>query len=129
MQASADKPMIVHYVSRDKFTTGYINFMKTVMVEYDHYFITAAKGFALNPIKDARIVYTVHDRDLCFSKEIRNLLEKSRMFIISGCGLAYLTAFLPQNILDKTFFHFWGNDFYRLRTPVIHGGRPHPNIL
>lgn len=47
------------------------------------------------------------------------------MFIMSRCGIAHCAALLSDDILKKTYFHFWGTDFYGLRTSVIHDGKSH----
>ena len=47
---------IVHVVHRDKFTSGYINFMKTEMGN-ENIFITLKDGFELSLVDEENIYY------------------------------------------------------------------------
>lgn len=112
------KEMIVHIIFRDKFTSGYINFMEMVMPEYQHVYMLSSAGFKLKLVEDANIIYIRQLSDWYKNKALKRSLIQADKIIISGVfgTETGLTLFYPQ-LLKKTYLHFWGNDFYRLRDP------------
>lgn len=50
------KPLIVHIISGDKFASGYVNFMKMKMTEWEHSFFVRDIGFELKFINLEQII-------------------------------------------------------------------------
>lgn len=107
---------IVHFVSRDKFTSGYINFMKIKMRDYEHSFIILSKGFPLSLIDENSIYYIKDFKKIRKAADIMNELQKCDIVIVSGVwfDVQYALNQLSNRILHKTYLHFWGGDFYFL---------------
>lgn len=101
--------IIVHVVHRDKFTSGYINFMKKYMTEYEHYFIVlhGAQNFV-----DVNNIFFIQDyRKL--SEMAKNVLNICNLIVFSGVFDSLdLLVKLPTNLLRKTYLHFWGAEIY-----------------
>ena len=105
------KDLIVHLLHNDKFTNGYINFMLHYFDDYDHFF--ALELPALSNLNCKNVYYTksLHS----FQSDIL-LIDKMYMaskIIASGvfnCVDGLLM--LDSNILNKTYLHFWGGDYY-----------------
>lgn len=102
---------ITHVINRDKFTKGYIEFMKLYMDEYCHCFIVENRREKL-AIKNQEKIYYI-DNFSIISIELLDLLEESDLVIISGVfNSIQLLIKLPNLIRKKTLLHFWGGDFY-----------------
>lgn len=113
------KKTIVHVVTRDKFTSGYINFMKQMVQEYQHCFVLRNVGFDLKLVDDEYVYCLENDSDLRKRKDVKKLLCEADLIVASGFfELALEVSLLPKAILNKTYVHFWGGDFYRYRTPL-----------
>ncbi len=103
---------IVHVVHRDKFTSGYINFMKTEMGS-ENIFITLKDGFELSLVDEENIYYIENYPDCRRNSQILRILEESNLIIFTGIFDSLgLLRFLPRHILKKTYLQFWGGDFY-----------------
>lgn len=108
--------LIVHYVKKEKFTSGYIFYMHKIMQSYRHVFIIDDKTIIKSNVGEAEIIFISHDKKILTNKDIKKVLDKCDKFIVSG--VFYNTKFmpfLPNRILKKTYLHFWGGDFYDLR--------------
>ncbi len=115
MENNQNKQKIVHIIKRDKFTEGYINFMKYDMDSYEHYFITR-KGDEMNLINEAHVYYTREDKEILSDKKLRELLKSCDQIVISGFFYYYKVCCLfPNALMKKTYIQFWGGDFYRFR--------------
>lgn len=107
---------IVHFISRDKFTSGYINFMKLKMADYKHSFIISSNGFPLSLIDEEAVYYIDDFKKIRSQINIINELLTCDLLIVSGVWSDARQALnrLPKHILKKTYLHFWGGDFYFL---------------
>lgn len=113
---------IVHVVAHDKFTAGYINFMKICMKEYDHIFIVSnysamgSEGVKGRLIDERNVIRWSTLKEIAFGKEIRNVLLDCDKVILSGffC-MEEFCVFWPGKIFKKAYIHLWGGDFYELR--------------
>ncbi|MBR0256351.1 MAG: TDP-N-acetylfucosamine:lipid II N-acetylfucosaminyltransferase [Synergistaceae bacterium] len=120
--------IIVHIIARDKFTAGYIEFMKICFPEYEHHFFTAASGFPINMFNYDNIHYYNHQREMFFNPSYRKLLRECGKIIISGIWLSakFKALMLASGLVRKTYLHFWGGDFYgwrNVRYSLIHPRR------
>lgn len=116
---------IVHVVAHDKFTAGYINFMKMCMKEYDHAFIvsnnkaTQDGGIEGKLIDEVNVVVWSSYMEIAFGKKIRDMLLACDKVILSGFfGMEEICTCWPGSVFKKTYIHFWGGDFYELRYPI-----------
>lgn len=105
---------IVHIIYRDKFTDGYINFMNNYLSEYNHLFYTTDRGFDLKVTSDGKVIFLNSYNDLN-NKENKSTLKSADIIIISGFFFVnQMKVFFNKKILNKTYFHLWGADFYCL---------------
>ncbi|MBD5134534.1 MAG: TDP-N-acetylfucosamine:lipid II N-acetylfucosaminyltransferase [Lachnospiraceae bacterium] len=107
---------IVHIVNRDKFTAGYINFMEYYMKDYSHLFITLKTDKELDVLNINNVIYIESYKCLIRNGEIRKSFEDA--YKIIGTGIFGMEKYLirfPDSILKKTYFQFWGGDFYMYR--------------
>ena len=119
-----EKDKIAHIVSRDKFTSGYINFMKLKFPQYEHSFFIRDTGFPLHLV-DMEHVVLYHPVPVRFfqsaeahvehGKEILKMLAEAKMIVISGFWVQQEVLRWPQALWDKTYIQFWGGDFYGFR--------------
>lgn len=107
---------IVHIVAVDKFTAGYINFMKTYMTKQHHCFIVQKREYKLD-LADSDNMYWITDyKELHTDYRIKRLLLESIQIIVSGLFESRTAVSLfEKELLQKTYIHFWGADFYDLR--------------
>lgn len=111
--------MVIHIILRDKFTNGYIKFMETQFHSYDHIFFTKKSNAYLIENIEHCPVYEVDDWfDLIKNNKYFKLLKFADKIIISGIGISIKTivGFILSNLIYKTYFHFWGGDFYCYRS-------------
>lgn len=112
-------PIIVHIVHRDKFTSGYINYMNETFPQYDHRFVLHANGFPLDLRINEGLLYVGSFNCLAHGDYYR-LLKSASKIIVTGVFLyRECLAFLHKKIIKKTFLHFWGGDFYFAREKGI----------
>lgn len=112
------KHRVLHIVTNDKFTVGYVNFMKIKMPAWDHFFIISKvperSGFV-----DLENIYFIEGSQIIqASLKIKKLARESDQIIISGAFDCWKIGLLfGIKDLNKTFLHFWGGDFYGLGKP------------
>lgn len=108
---------IVHMVKNDKFTIGYINFMKLIMTEWQHYFVVLG-GIDENALINCdNIIILKSHKELIYNKDICKLLNHCQKIIVTGVFDSEKWMFFKnKKILNKTFLHFWGGDFYGFRS-------------
>lgn len=106
---------VCHIVFRDKFTSGYINFMKLNFKEYTNIFLVRNKGFDLKLTNENNVFYYDSSRDIIKNRVIRNYMYKCDKIIVSGVFGGEMMFFYSPVLLRKAYFHFWGGDFYSLR--------------
>lgn len=106
---------ILHIICKEKFTTGYINFMKIKMTGYKHFFAVIG-GFEneVHLIDNENVICLESYADLRSNTKIRGLIKDVDKIVISGVWVGDMGIY-PQTILDKVYLHFWGGDFYDLR--------------
>lgn len=104
---------VVHIICRDKFTSGYINFMKINFKEFKHIFFVNINDYSLD-ITDSQNVFELrHYSAINRNAEYRKMLHDSDAIIVSGFfGPAAATFFWNTRMLKKTYIQFWGGDFY-----------------
>lgn len=114
--------MIIHIISHGVFANGYIRFMISQFKELDQVFFTK---------KDTTGKYKIYLTAGCELHEIAGvseivgkdeyleLCQKAEKIVISGvfsiCDIDGLQGLIEKKMLHKTFFHFWGGDFYCYR--------------
>ena len=111
---------IVHVVYRDKFTNGYLRFMVSQFREYDHVFFTQTGKYAVNNTDIDQCFELDHLQDLTNNRSYLNILKSADKIIISGVWISarVMAGLLKANLIKKTFFFFWGGDFYCYRKPT-----------
>lgn len=108
------KKICAHIIIRDKFTSGYINFLKRFDLGWNHFFFTFDKDYSLNLINDDN-VYIVKDYKTILSDH-KDLLNKADRIIIAAFFDEALELFnMPKDLWNKTYIQFWGGDIYRFR--------------
>lgn len=118
---------IVHIITNDKFTNGYINFMKSFMKEYEHFYLVAGWSKTNTSIDESTLVDTNNvirygGVELIYSSSILALLKESDLIVISGCfGFERMIYSWPQYLFKKVYFHLWGGDFYQVRNKISWG--------
>lgn len=112
------KQMIAHFVTHDKFTVGYMLFMKKCFPRYHHIFFTT-DGVYRDRVSEIEDAFLIHNCAWCFSQpESMKILEKAKKVIYTGVFNRKLLNYMPKIILNKSYFHFWGGDFYSFRDPA-----------
>lgn len=109
---------ILHIVSGDKFTSGYINFMKKY-IKREQQFLIIGKEYKYFFYDNENIEIVDRGRDLIQRKENREKIYGAVKIIISGVfdDVTYI-ALYRNKILKKVYLHFWGGDFYCLRDKI-----------
>lgn len=111
---------ILHIIVRDKFTAGYINFMKMHMTGYRHYFVTFASDQTLRLVDNDNVLYICHHSEILKNKNVRRLLFQSDQIIVSGLfNFQMYLGLFPNCIIRKIYIQFWGGDLYgMLKAPI-----------
>lgn len=107
---------IIHIINRDRFATDYIEFMRVHFPQYEHCFILLKVGAALDLDRYDDIYYVDHYKELRFDQKIHNMLIDCTKIIVSGVwDMTEYLYLCGRKILSKTYFQFWGGDFYKFR--------------
>lgn len=108
---------ILHYIYRDKFTSGYINFMKIYMKSWNHVFITtSSREYPLNTINQDDVIVINNCDQLLFDSKVLDLVYECDQFIVSGIfTMNHVFRAFNEFVLKKVYLHFWGLDFYAYR--------------
>ena len=111
---------IVHVISNEKFTNGYVSLMKNFLTEYEHHFViyNVNNNLRLEPdMQSGNYIYPISiKRELLTDKKIISLLEECDKVILSGLNrIQVYGVFWSRKIWKKTYMQFWGGDFYRYR--------------
>ena len=113
-----DEGYILHIVCGDKFTSGYVNFMKKY-IKREQRFLIIGNEYKYSFYDNENIEIVDRGRDLIRRKENRKKINGSVKIIISGVfGGATYIALYRNKILKKVYLHFWGGDFYCLRDKI-----------
>ena len=114
--------MIIHIISRDKFTNDYIRFMISQFKEIDHIFFTNKNTTGLHKIYPATgcELYEIGGiSEIAGKDEYLEMCRNAEKIVISGvfnlCDIDGLNSLIEKKLLHKTFFQFWGGDFYCYR--------------
>ncbi len=113
---STDSKKIVHIVHNDKFTAGYINFMKLYYADYENAFIVNNK--ISNILSDEKDVFIINNHLFHLPQNIKNKLNEADLVVFSGFFNIKLILSLMKcgsNIINKTVVQFWGGDFYHFK--------------
>lgn len=111
-----DKRVIVHIINRTTFATDYIESMRANFEEYEHRFVLLKQGVDLNLSSYDNVYFVDSYRELRFRKEIYLMLMESHKIIVSGIWDMIVYLYMcGKRVLSKTYYHFWGGDFYRYR--------------
>lgn len=109
---------IFHIITREKFTSGYVNFMKINFPQYIHYFALKADGLELNFVDDDNVLFYNTSEEFVFNNKLKNIVKKADKIIISGLfdeNLIFTFFYYKKQIWNKIYLHFWGGDFYQFR--------------
>lgn len=116
------KPLIVHLVQREKFTSSYINFMNEYMSDkWCHFFYTSysVNEFPLELITEENVRILDDVGEFFYMKKDNSIIEKlsqADKIIISGVTyLRWRYYLLPKEIKEKIYLQFWGGDYTRFR--------------
>ena len=114
--------MIIHILTRDKFANGYIRFMILQFKELDHVFFTrkdATGLYKIVPPAGCELHEIDGIREIVSKDEYLEMCQKAEKLVISGvfgiCDIDGLQGLIEKKMLHKTYFHFWGGDFYCYR--------------
>ncbi|WP_029232402.1 TDP-N-acetylfucosamine:lipid II N-acetylfucosaminyltransferase [Butyrivibrio sp. VCB2006] len=116
-----DKKKVVHIVTHDKFTKGYIIFFRRFFADYDNIFLvheySCSKDVSLWDEKDfnySDVISYSRFGDLVRDFNIVGVLEKADRIIVSGIfGFEERLFELPKSIKKKMYWQFWGGDLLR----------------
>lgn len=115
---------ILHLITHDKFTAGYINFMKLCMCGYEHTFMISTwcaseERAEKQLVDDNNIIYYSSGKWVAFSPQVRNLIDEVDKIIVSGIfGIEMLIWFWSKRAFNKMYLQYWGGDFYHLRETI-----------
>lgn len=111
---SDKKKCIVHVIPCDKFTVGYVNFMKIIMTGWKHEFIVINGKCEF--IDRDNILFINKHKDLIANLQVKNLFSDANKIIVSGVfGYEILSLFFSKKHTRKMYLQFWGGDFYLYR--------------
>lgn len=111
-----NKKQIIHIVHRDRFATGYIEFMRMYFNEYVHRFVLLKGDTELDLESTEDIYYIEQYEEMLHDVSIFKALQSADKIIVSGIWNMIETLYkCGSEILTKCYFHFWGGDFYRYR--------------
>lgn len=115
---------ILHLITNDKFTVGYIKFMQICMNEYNHVFLiplfNGKKPEPENNTGEAgNIRYYSDGKWLAFGSEVKKLIAQADKIIVSGVfGIERYLYFWPGHAFRKMYIQYWGGDFYQVRNSL-----------
>lgn len=112
--------IILHYITRDKFTSGYINFMSQYMKQQNHYFITTnSSSYSSQLINADNVICIDNNVEMLLDERTKYLLKVCDKFIVSGIfGIHKVLTSFNECVLKKTYLQFWGGDFYDYRRVI-----------
>lgn len=111
-----NRKRVIHIINRTTFASDYIEFMRIHFTGYEHSFILLREGVKLDLDNWDDITLVGAYKELFFDGKVHQMLKKSDKIIVSG--IWDMTEYLylcGKKVLSKTYFHFWGGDFYRYR--------------
>ncbi len=110
---------LLHIITSDKFTIGYIKYMLRTFKDIQHTFLFIKTRYVENLSDDiSKYSKKVNEVNELFSD--KDLLYSADKVIVSGLfGLEEYLFFLPNKLLKKMYFQFWGGDFYSYRNTKL----------
>jgi hypothetical protein len=114
--------IIVHIIPNEKFLKGYIKFMNECMTAYSHcYLVWGEDVWGNNCISEkCKSKYYDSFEDIFRDNDAQNVMVNCRKIIISGIFFGvWQLLHLRSKLLCKTFFQFWGGDFYCYRNITV----------
>lgn len=119
---------ILHIITNDKFTIGYINFMKRYMKKYEHSFLISIYNYSgetgkrSDLIDEENVEYYSDSKWLAFGGKVRQMVREADKIIVSGVfGVEMMIFFWPQYAFNKMYLQYWGGDFYQVREKIKFG--------
>lgn len=83
---------------------------------YMHSFILLSSGAALELESFDEVYYVDSYKELRFNKQMYRMLLECQKIIVSGVwDMTEYLYLCGKPVLSKTYFHFWGGDFYKFR--------------
>lgn len=124
------KNRIVHLIHSDKFTEGFIRFVKEEFDEAQHLFFVIGENWNDKMQLDSyeNIYFVRHVREFIWNYEYRKIITESDKVIINGVfGVEKIFVFFPINLVrTKMYMLFWGGDFYGIENHIPwHGVKKH----
>lgn len=110
-----DKYDIVFFIAGEKFTYGYISFMKKYFSQYKQLFITTESKYDEKYKNIDNVVVVKRFNEALMNSDLQKILKDANKLIYSGVFDDSAVALIPEWLLGKTYFQFWGADFYRYR--------------
>lgn len=113
-----DEQHIVHIISGDKFTVGYIKFMEIYFEKYRKTFISFRGNPAFDDkclTQDKNVIILDKVASIVFDDKIVHLLNSADKIIVSCVSIQNHLVRLGHPILKKCYLQFWGGDFYGYR--------------
>lgn len=110
---------IVHIIENQKFTLGYIEFISKNFKEYEHTFFVPIKGEDwlenVSLVNEAPVI-KFRIREMIGRKGHTGLLRDADKIIVSGFfDFSMMLMFWGRSLMNKTYIHLWGGDFYCLK--------------
>lgn len=110
------KEKVIHIINRDRFSTGYIEFMRVYFSQFEHLFVMVDKGALLDLETFEDIHYVSDFKELRCDRSLNQKLKECDKIIVSGVWDMTESLYrCGKSVLSKTYFHFWGGDFYKFR--------------
>lgn len=110
---------ILFILTRDKFSSGFVNYMKKHFTMYSLHFVIRDHGreqFPLNLLDYKNIYYVNEYKHILDDANLAGLVNSADKIVISGIfdTMDVLSRFNSKQI-GKTYLQFWGGDFYSYR--------------
>ncbi len=115
-----EKLSVLYVIYLDKFTKVFVNFFKREFTEFNNKFIVYGKKqqFKFDADED-EVVFVDSYKKISKNSLAYKWANDSDKIIFSGIfGSEKLFFRFPRGAADKSFFQFWGGDFYDLRNKI-----------
>lgn len=112
------RSLVVHYITHNQFTYGYIVFMQKCLREYRHVFFSTRGDYDHDLLKLADVYLMSNWKWSFLNDRMKRILRTASKVVFSGVFDRSLLYLMPRYVLKKTYLHFWGGDFYSFRDPV-----------
>ncbi len=111
---------IVHIIQNEKFSDGYLHFMASQFSDVEQVFFTKPGKYELNRDRAVTLYEIAFTDEISKTSAYRAYLDAADLIIMSGVWphVDMIKALTAGQYLKKTYFHFWGGDFYNYRCPA-----------